>query len=67
MVIQTVTHRLISLPPAALTGNGVLVDYLHILKDMKSQMNNVQGFLDAHIGLLDKFSRDQPVQESNNG
>ncbi|XP_047429015.1 uncharacterized protein si:ch211-245h14.1 [Mugil cephalus] len=38
---------------AALTNNGVLVDYLNILKSVKSQMDNVQSFLDAHIDLLD--------------
>ncbi|XP_035534063.1 uncharacterized protein LOC118340284 [Morone saxatilis] len=52
---------------AALTNNGVLVDYLRILKDMKTQMNNVQGFLDAHIGLLEELSTDQPDQEPNKG
>ncbi|XP_051264553.1 uncharacterized protein LOC127368118 [Dicentrarchus labrax] len=52
---------------AALTSNGVLADYLRILKDMKTQMNNVQGFLDAHIGLLEELSTDQPDQEPNKG
>nr|XP_046229991.1 uncharacterized protein LOC124051018 isoform X2 [Scatophagus argus] len=47
---------------AAVTGNGVFVDYLHILKDMKTQMNNVQAFLDAHIGLLEEFSKYPPDQ-----
>ncbi|XP_031721984.1 uncharacterized protein LOC116393625 isoform X2 [Anarrhichthys ocellatus] len=42
---------------AALTDNGVLVDYLRILKDMKTQMDNVQGFLDAHISLMEEFSK----------
>lgn len=49
---------------AALTTNGVLVDYLHILKEMKSQMNNVQSFLDAHIAVLQEFNTDQKHQES---
>ncbi|XP_033503744.1 uncharacterized protein LOC117270325 isoform X3 [Epinephelus lanceolatus] len=48
----------------ALTNNGVLVDYLQILKDMKSQMNNVQSFLDAHIDLLEEYSTKQPDQIS---
>lgn len=30
-------------------------------------MNHVQGFLDAHIGLLEDFSKDQPAQESDKG
>ncbi|TNN42388.1 hypothetical protein EYF80_047453 [Liparis tanakae] len=45
---------------AALTNNGVLVDYLQILKDTKTQVNSIQSFLDAHIGLLEEFSADQP-------
>ncbi|XP_044024588.1 uncharacterized protein LOC122862851 isoform X2 [Siniperca chuatsi] len=52
---------------AALTNSGVLVDYLRILKDMKTQMNCVQSFLDAHIGLLEEFSQNQPAQESDKG
>ncbi|XP_075939653.1 uncharacterized protein LOC142941577 isoform X1 [Anarhichas minor] len=51
---------------AALTDNGVLVDYLRILKDMKTQMDNVQGFLEAHISLLEEFSKNQPDQGSAN-
>ncbi|KAM9703643.1 uncharacterized protein ACNS7B_002290 isoform 1-T2 [Menidia menidia] len=38
---------------AALSPDGVLVDYLHLLKDMKSQVHQVQSFLEAHIGLLE--------------
>ncbi|XP_024860124.1 uncharacterized protein LOC108231766 [Kryptolebias marmoratus] len=48
---------------AALTNNGVLVDYLHILKDMKTQLNTVQGFLDAHIRLLEDISKGQPEKQ----
>ncbi|XP_049445555.1 uncharacterized protein LOC125896748 isoform X2 [Epinephelus fuscoguttatus] len=48
----------------ALSNNGVLVDYLQILKDMKSQMNNVQSFLDAHIDLLEEYVTKQPDQKS---
>ncbi|XP_029281807.1 uncharacterized protein LOC115003995 isoform X2 [Cottoperca gobio] len=49
---------------AALTDNGVLVNYLSILKDMKTQMNNIQSFLDAHINVLEEFRWNQPNQES---
>ncbi|XP_070782056.1 uncharacterized protein [Enoplosus armatus] len=52
---------------ASLTNNGVLVDYLRILKDMKAQMNYVQSFLDAHIGLLEELSKNQPAQRSDKG
>ncbi|XP_039638792.1 uncharacterized protein LOC120547308 isoform X1 [Perca fluviatilis] len=47
----------------ALSNNGVLVDYLHILKDIKTQINNVQSFLDAHIDMLEEFSKNPPDQE----
>ncbi|MEQ2186623.1 hypothetical protein GOODEAATRI_030476, partial [Goodea atripinnis] len=46
----------------ALTSNGVLVDYLHLLKDTKTQLNNVQSFLEAHIGLLEDIKA-QPQQK----
>ncbi|XP_047243920.1 uncharacterized protein LOC124881954 isoform X3 [Girardinichthys multiradiatus] len=46
----------------ALTSNGVLVDYLYLLKDMKTQLNNVQSFLEAHIGLLEDIKA-QPQQK----
>lgn len=55
------------LPPDALTSNGVLVDYLHILKDLKTEMNHVQSFLDAHIGFLEDLSQKQQDQESDKG
>ncbi|XP_042358832.1 uncharacterized protein LOC121955100 isoform X2 [Plectropomus leopardus] len=48
----------------ALTNNGVLVEYLGMLKDMKNQMDNVQNFIDAHIGLLEEFSTNQPERQS---
>ncbi|XP_034756395.1 uncharacterized protein LOC117961669 [Etheostoma cragini] len=48
----------------ALTNNGVLVDYLCILKDIKNQINNVQSFLDAHIAVLEEFSKNPPDQET---
>ncbi|KAM7395588.1 hypothetical protein PAMA_007049 [Pampus argenteus] len=49
---------------AALTSNGVLVDYLHILKEMKTQMNYVQTFLDAHIRLLEENQHQEPDKGS---
>ncbi|XP_056261480.1 uncharacterized protein LOC130187684 [Seriola aureovittata] len=52
---------------SALTNNGVLVDYLHILKDIKTQVNNVQTFLDAHIDLLENMSKTQPDPEPGKG
>uniref|UniRef100_A0A1A8KKM7 Si:ch211-245h14.1 n=2 Tax=Nothobranchius kuhntae TaxID=321403 RepID=A0A1A8KKM7_NOTKU len=44
---------------AALSNNGVLVDYFHQLKDMQTQLNNVQKFLEANIRFLEE-SRDAP-------
>ncbi|KAM6905763.1 uncharacterized protein PEZ65_017114 isoform 2-T2 [Lycodopsis pacificus] len=52
---------------AALTGDGVLVDYLRILKDMKTQMDHVQGFLEAHISLLEEFSKNPDQELANCG
>ncbi|KAM4521882.1 uncharacterized protein PAE49_001818 isoform 4-T5 [Odontesthes bonariensis] len=51
----------------ALTGNGVLVDYLQILRDMKDQVNHVQSFLEAHINVLESSSKAQPDQEPYTG
>ncbi|XP_041814980.1 uncharacterized protein LOC121622171 isoform X1 [Chelmon rostratus] len=48
---------------AALNSSGTLLDYLNTLKDMKTQMNNIQGFLDAHIELLEEFTKHQPDKE----
>uniref|UniRef100_A0A1A8H2C7 Si:ch211-245h14.1 n=1 Tax=Nothobranchius korthausae TaxID=1143690 RepID=A0A1A8H2C7_9TELE len=45
---------------AALSNNGVLVDYFHKLKDMQTQLNNVQKFLEANIRFLEE-SRDAPL------
>ncbi|XP_025754709.1 uncharacterized protein LOC102078051 isoform X30 [Oreochromis niloticus] len=50
---------------AALTENGVLVDYLKMLKEMKTQMNN--DFLDRHISLLEDFRKSQPSQDQDKG
>lgn len=43
----------------ALSGNGALLDYLHILKELKSEVNHIQEFIDAHIELLEKISQSQ--------
>ncbi|XP_078145976.1 uncharacterized protein LOC139913750 [Centroberyx gerrardi] len=51
---------------AALTENGVLNDYLLILRDLKTQMTNVQTFLDAHIDLLEEYTKN-PNQKSDKG
>ncbi|KAG7220790.1 hypothetical protein INR49_032033 [Caranx melampygus] len=52
---------------SALTNSGVLVDYLHILKDIKSQVNNVQLFLEAHIDLLENMRNPQTDTEPGQG
>ncbi|XP_076729883.1 uncharacterized protein LOC101481016 isoform X3 [Maylandia zebra] len=52
---------------AALTENGVLVGYLKMLKEMKTQMNKVQDFLDAHINLLEDLRKSQPLQNQDKG
>ncbi|XP_019134590.2 uncharacterized protein LOC109143073 [Larimichthys crocea] len=50
---------------AAQTGNGVMADYLVILKDLKTQLNQVQGFIDAHIDLLEGRSNDQEHEKGS--
>ncbi|XP_036003456.1 uncharacterized protein LOC105919207 [Fundulus heteroclitus] len=50
----------------ALSSNGVLVDYLRLLKDMKAQLNHVQSFIDAHVGLLEDIKA-QPQQKHDPG
>ncbi|XP_018551696.1 uncharacterized protein si:ch211-245h14.1 isoform X1 [Lates calcarifer] len=42
---------------AALADNGVLVEYFHVLKSVKNQLDDVQTFLDAHIDLLENISK----------
>lgn len=54
-------------PPAALTNGGILTDYLSILMEMKTQMNTVLHFLDAHVERLQEFATDQPVLNSDKG
>ncbi|MEQ2285461.1 hypothetical protein AMECASPLE_032025, partial [Ameca splendens] len=49
----------------SLSCSGVLVDYLHTLKDMKAQLNNMQSFIEAHIVLLEDISKAEPHQEPN--
>lgn len=55
------------LPQDALRNNGVMIDYLHILREMKTHMNQVQDFLEAHIKFLEELSKDQPTQDSDKG
>lgn len=50
---------------AALTNNGVLVDYLNIMKEMKSQLDRVQSFFDAHIDLLEEVRKTPPDAASS--
>ncbi|XP_026173774.1 uncharacterized protein LOC113136882 isoform X2 [Mastacembelus armatus] len=52
---------------AAVTNNGVLAEYLPMLKDMKSHLNNVQEFLDAHIELLENTIKNQVDPEPTKG
>lgn len=44
-----------------------MVDYLRILREMKTHMKQVQDFLEAHINFLEELSKDQPTQESDKG
>ncbi|KAM9356079.1 uncharacterized protein KZ484_014082 isoform 2-T2 [Pholidichthys leucotaenia] len=48
---------------AALTGGGILVDYLCLVKDIKTQVNNVTTFFDVHIDLLEEGSKARSLQE----
>lgn len=52
------------LPQDAITNNGVMVDYLHILREMKTKTKQIQDFLEAQINFLEELSKDQPTQES---
>ncbi|XP_069014533.1 uncharacterized protein [Embiotoca jacksoni] len=60
-------QKLIPHEPLGVASKGVLADYLHMLKDMKTQMNNVQTFLDAHIGLLEDINNTQPDPKPDEG
>lgn len=55
----------ISLLAAALANNGVLADYLNILRGMKNQMDHVQSFLDAHINFLEEVHKEKSGESSN--
>lgn len=68
MAISSEKHDCVNLVLCsdALSNNGVLVDYLHLLKDMKAQLNNVQSFLEAHISLLEDIKA-QPQQKHDTG
>lgn len=61
------TYHLMYFPQDSLTNNGVMVDYLHILREMKTHVKQVQDFLEAHINFLEELSKDQPTQESDKG
>lgn len=67
ILASNVSHTHPSLPPAALTENGVLADYLKILKDMKTQVNHMQAFLEAHIDLLENSNKAEADHEPNRG
>lgn len=38
-----------------------------MLKDMRTQLNNVQSFLDAHVEFLENFSKDGSQQQQGQG
>ncbi|KAM9356072.1 uncharacterized protein KZ484_014079 isoform 19-T22 [Pholidichthys leucotaenia] len=48
---------------AALTGDGVLVQYKRLLQDNMNKVDNVQNFLKAHLDLLEDISKAQPHQQ----
>ncbi|XP_069570540.1 uncharacterized protein [Brachyistius frenatus] len=66
-VVVKELQKLIPREPLGVASSGVLVDYLHLLKDMKTQMNNVQTFLDAHIDLLEDIYKTQPDPKPDEG
>ncbi|KAK5880076.1 hypothetical protein CesoFtcFv8_023140 [Champsocephalus esox] len=49
---------------AALTGNGVLVDYLCIMKEMQTHVKHILSFYEAHIRFLEENLPNQPDPES---
>ncbi|XP_033932608.1 uncharacterized protein [Pseudochaenichthys georgianus] len=49
---------------AALTGNGVLVDYLCIMKEMQTHVKHILSFHEAHIRFLEENLPNQPDPES---
>ncbi|KAM9356065.1 uncharacterized protein KZ484_014079 isoform 15-T15 [Pholidichthys leucotaenia] len=52
---------------AALTGDGVLVQYKRLLQDNMNKVDNVQNFLKAHLDLLEDISKAQPHQQPATG
>ncbi|KAM9356055.1 uncharacterized protein KZ484_014079 isoform 5-T5 [Pholidichthys leucotaenia] len=52
---------------AALTGDGVLVQYKRLLQDNMNKVDNVQNFLKAHLDLLEDISKAQPHQHHATG
>ncbi|XP_039980674.1 uncharacterized protein si:ch211-245h14.1 isoform X8 [Xiphias gladius] len=51
----------------ALTNSGVFVEYLHILMDIRTQVNNLQIVLDAYVGLPEDISKNQEGPEPEEG
>ncbi|XP_037305648.2 uncharacterized protein LOC119195105 isoform X2 [Pungitius pungitius] len=49
---------------AALTDNGVLVEYLGLLMDMKTQMDKVLTVIEAHIDFLNEYKTNPSDHES---
>ncbi|XP_034060270.1 uncharacterized protein LOC117538556 isoform X2 [Gymnodraco acuticeps] len=49
---------------AALTGNGVLVEYLCIMKEMQTHVKHILSFHEAHIRFLEENLLNQPDPES---
>lgn len=56
---------LMSLSLPAPAHGRVLADYLCILKEMKTQVDSVQNFLNAHISLLEEVSNHRPRQKTD--
>ncbi|XP_056872523.1 uncharacterized protein LOC130515921 isoform X16 [Takifugu flavidus] len=50
---------------SAFASSGVVGDYLCILKEMKTQMDTVQTFINAHIDLLEDLSKDPPLHKTD--
>ncbi|XP_024146664.1 uncharacterized protein LOC112157848 isoform X2 [Oryzias melastigma] len=59
-----ISHNSLNAVPSK---NGVLTDYLHVLRNLQTQLNHVQSFLEAHIGLLEDISKTHVDQEPEQG
>ncbi|RVE56128.1 hypothetical protein OJAV_G00233030 [Oryzias javanicus] len=59
-----ISHNSLNAVPSK---NGVLTDYLHVLRNLQTQLNHVQSFLEAHIGLLEDISKTHVDQEAERG